>query len=145
MDWTAFSAFADTLAAAGIIGSLMFVALQISRERRATQTEATHRRQAGAREMMLAVATSPYPAPIIAKTVAEENLRPSEAHLVERHNLEAEEAIRLDLLRPAGTADLCYGANAVIRARAQQHGANLFEPPSGTHGRVVGCGKSPLL
>ena len=95
MDWIAISAIGDSLAAAGMIGSLIFVGLQIRSDRKATEYETTNRRQIGVRETFLAVATSDHLAPIMAK-LAVGDAPPATQILVDEFDLEVEEAIRLN-------------------------------------------------
>lgn len=95
MDWGAISAIGDMLAAAGVIGSLLFVGMQLRRDREASAQETGYRRQITARDTLLTISSSPYMAPILAK-VGGGKLATEAAHLVAEFNLDPEEAIRLN-------------------------------------------------
>jgi hypothetical protein len=78
-----------------MIGSLLFVGMPIRRDRDATATETINRRQTGARELLMSVATAPDLARIMAKVSEGKLLGPVEA-LAREFDLDSEEAIRLD-------------------------------------------------
>ncbi len=95
MNWIAISAIGDILAAAGMIGSLLFVGVQIRHDRKASEFETIVRRQAGSREAWLTMSASDHLAPIIAK-MHKDDLLPSQQVLVDEFGIEPEEAIRMD-------------------------------------------------
>lgn len=95
MNWGAISAIGDMLAAAGVIGSLLFVGMQIRRDRQATTQETGYKRQIAARDTLLTISSSPYMAPILAK-VSGGKLMAEIMHLMAEFSLEPEEAIRLN-------------------------------------------------
>lgn len=95
MNWEAASAIGELLAAAGVIASLLFVGMQIRRDREATALETGYKRQIAARDTLLMISSSPYMAPLLAK-VSGDKLMAEVAHLVDRFGLDAEEAFRLN-------------------------------------------------
>lgn len=95
MNWAAISAIGDMLAASGVIGSLLFVGIQIRRDREATTLDTGYKRQIAARDTLMTISSSPYMAPILEK-VSGGKLGAETAHLVAEFNLDAEEAIRLN-------------------------------------------------
>ena len=95
MNWVAISAVGDMLAAMGVIASLVFVGLQLRRDRQATVDESINRRMNGVREIYLNVATTPYLAPIFAKVYKGKPADATEL-LAREFDLDKEEVIRLE-------------------------------------------------
>ncbi|MDX1580124.1 MAG: hypothetical protein R3360_00740 [Alphaproteobacteria bacterium] len=86
---------AEILASAGVIASLLFVGIQLKRETRATLMDGSYRRQDGAREVFLTLASSPGLASAMAKLSGERSSR-AVANLMDHHGLSLEEALRLN-------------------------------------------------
>jgi hypothetical protein len=97
MNWIAISAIGDILAAAGMIGSLLFVGIQIQRDRKASEYQAITQRQTGAREAWSVIAASDGLASAMAKMM-KNDLLPTQQLLVDKYGLEPDEAVRIDAI-----------------------------------------------
>lgn len=100
MNWDALSAVADLITSVAMIGSLIYIAIQIKRERDATLANTRQLRAAGAREIFLTLATSPHLAATIASLP--EDLPFGAIALMEKYNMDREQAIRLSTFSFAG-------------------------------------------
>ena len=94
MNWEAVGAIAELTAAIGVILSLIYLAVQIRRDSNATIANTTQLRAAGARETMLAAATSESLSDLIAR--ASDQVMPGVEYLMQSRGFTKAEATRVN-------------------------------------------------
>ena len=94
MNWEAIGAIAESIGSLGVIASLIYLAIQIQRDRVATQQNTTQLRAISARDMYIA-STNQELAPVLSKLQADQP-QPGIALLMQEYDLSLEEAWRVN-------------------------------------------------
>jgi hypothetical protein len=94
MNWEAIGAVAESIGGLGVIASLIYLAIQIQRDRLATQQNTTQLRANSARDMYLA-STNQDLAPVLSRLQGD-HPSPGAALLMQNYNLELEDAWKVN-------------------------------------------------
>ena len=94
MNWDAAGAVGEILGAIGVIGSLLYLGIQIRRDQVATTANTIQLRATGARDIFLASATSDFLGSTLSR-LNEDTLSPGTNALIEKYGLDTEEAWRV--------------------------------------------------
>ena len=94
MNWDAVGAISELVAAIGVILSLIYLAMQIRRDSNATISNTTQLRATGAREALLAIATTESLADLLSR--ASDTVMPSVEYLVQSRGFTKAEALRVN-------------------------------------------------
>lgn len=94
MNWDAISAVAESLAALGVIASLIYLAIQIRRDGDATVANTRQMRATAARDALLALATSESYARVVARSIDEPE--PWVQAIMQHHGMDLADALQLN-------------------------------------------------